>query len=861
MCEGLLRLTVDRTFPPPPPPQPSSANFHDEALSFDGTESFTDENEKGGKQASVGNLSHQLGRWRPLTTPRPPSQNKSQKRAALTSASTRVTQALDGSVTTPVQACVADPSLQIFTVRGRHLSRRDLVRAERGVRGATAVKVLEDWWKSKVEGCRRLRSRKSWAAVVISRWVIRRVTRRRQRAIRASNERSARMRQRQWRQLSVRILEHHRLTALNEVRALVQTACRARRLERLRRSELLRRKVAVGLGCWARALHSQRRNKAAEIALGATLAARNRLGTRKRQAAEIIARGLQAACNRRRQKRPPPQRTRSKPCLLSEVPAAQNLDTADLIQRKAATTIQRAHRNEVARSTVNKFRVASVRTLQEWFRAVLRIWERRRTSAAVVQRAWRRARQRRTHSLLRNFLHVTEIGLHNVLGSAVVEEPQSGTAAVAAAAKARGPNVAPWESKPGAKAGDPHQEGVAYPHANRRGTEGENTVSGDICDSSSSSNSCSSCHTTSTKEGYTLEIIGLEGIAAAPPISSDEVLSQATTAHEDWTVPALNPAEGDVVSCCRGKGSGQESESGEEERANAASAATPVLSPASRNTNSHHTRDWRQTEEARMARNSSCSIGKHAVYQNKRATAETRDQSAGILSLDWMLSDIIDTTRSKGVARKARKRQGRPEVQCPRHANSSRPTAVWGNKPRGLDANKVPPYSAVVGGQSMHSSRAPGRRVNLTLLAQAQPNVATSSIRAPRSCQRPHNHGQGSNFVDSAPLTQSKRTLLINSALGMGLEPGGGREAPTGKACGGRRTRTLPGGRKRVKGKPKTRKGVPCPGGRISTSRSRKRVPRTGDSTRQGVACGIDSSTCYNGESGAVLQMLASLEG
>lgn len=852
MCEGLLRLTVDRIFPPPSP-QPSSAKFHDETPSFDGPETVTDDNEQGGKHVSAGNLSHQPGRWRLLTTPRSPFRKKGDKRAALSSASTPLAQALDSRVKPPVKACPADPSSQIFTVRGRHLSRRDLVRVERGVRGATAVRVLEDWWKSKVEGCTRLRLRKSWASAVISRWVVILVTRRRQRAIRASHERSARVRQRQWKQLSVRSLEHRRLAALSEACVLVQTTWRARRLERLRRSKLLRLKISVGLGDWARALHSRRRKKAAEIALGVALAAKKRHLNRKRHAAEIIARALKTACSRRRKSLLPPQRNPCNLCQLSVVPVAQNLQRVDYVECRAATIIQRARRNTVARWAANNIRVSLARTLQEWFRTVLRNWERRRNSAAVVQRAWRQARQQRTHAGLRNDLHATDSGNHDVFGSAVVEEPQSITAA--AGAKARDTSVAPWGTTSGVKAGDTCQEGVAYPLVNKRETDGDIVVSGDGGDSSSGSISCSSCHTASTKEGYSLEIIGLEGgnlRADEPPISGDEVLSQATTAHEDWEVPALNSAEGGVASDYSGKDSGEESEPGEEGRTKTASTATAILPPPNtpnRNTNSQHTRDLCYAEEARMAQNSSYSRGKQAVGQAERAVVETRDHYSGILSLDWMLCDIIDTKRPKRVTGREKKRHGQPEVQCPRQASN-------GNKPRGLDAYKVLPYSAV-GRQSIDSSRVPGGRVKLAV-AQSQPNVATRC--ASRSRQRPHKRCQGSNFVDSAPLPQSTRTP-INNALGMGLlESGRGRDAPAGKACGGSRTRALPGGGKRAKGKPKTGKGVSHPAGSTSTGRSRKRVPRTGDSTRHGVTCGI-SSTCYNGESGVVLQMLASLEG
>lgn len=856
MCEGLLRLTVDRIFLPPSP-QPSSANFHDETHSFDGPETVTDDNEQGEKHVSAENLSHQPGRWRPLTTPRSLFRKKGHKLAASSSASTPIAQALDSRVTPPVKACPADPSSQIFTVRGRHLSRRDLVRVERGVRGATAVQVLEDWWKSKVEGCRRLRSRKSWAAAVLSRWVIRLVTRRRQRTIRASNERSARVRQGQWRQLSVRILEHRRLAALSEACVLVQTTWRARRLERLRRSKLLRLKISVGLGGWARELHSRRRKKAAEIALGVVLAAKKRHMNRKRQAAEIVARALKTACNRRRKSPLPPQRNPCNLCQLSVVPAAQNLQRVDYVEYRAATIIQRARRNAVARWAANNTRIVLARILQEWFRTVLRNWERRHNSVAVVQRAWRQARQRRTHEGLRNDLHATDSGLHDVFGSAVVEEPQSITSA---AAKAQDTNVAPWGATSGVKAGGTCQEGDAHPVVNRRETDGDGVVFGDEGDSSSDSISCSSCHTASTKEGYCLEIIGLEGgnlRANEPPISGDEVLSQATTAHEDWNVSALNPVEGGVASDYSGKDSGEESEPVEEGHTKVPSTATAVLSPPNtpnRNTNSQHTKHLCHAEEARVAQNSSYPRGKQAAGQTERAVVETRDQYSGILSLDWMLCDIIDTKRPKRVSGRAKKRHGQPEVQCPRQASSGSPTATWGNKPRGLDANKVPPYSAVVR-QSIDSSRTPGGRVKLTV-AQAQPNVATGC--ASRSRQRPHSRCQGSNFVDGAPLPQSTRTPT-NSALGMGLESGRGRGAPAGKAFGESRTRALPGGGKRAKGKPKTGKGVSHPAGSTSTRRSRKRVPRTGDSTGHGVASGI-SSTCYNGESGAVLQMLASLE-
>ena len=718
------------------------------------------------------------------------------------------------------------------------------------------MQVLEDWWKPKVEGCRRLRSRKSWAATVIGRWVIRLVTRRRQSSIRASKERSARMRQRQWRQLSIRILEHRRLATSSEACVLVQTAWRARRLERLQRSKVLRLKISVGLEGWARVLNARRRKTAAEVALGAALAASKRRQKRKRRAAEIVARALKTACNLQRNIPPLPQRDPCKLCLLPAVPVAQTLQRRGLVQRRAATIIQRARRNAVARWAANANRISLVRTLQEWFRKVLRNWERRRSSVVVVQRAWRRARQRRAHSVLRKILRVTDYGLHDVFGSAIVEGSRS--ISVASAAEVGDINVAPWGETSGVNVGDPRQEVVACPHVNGPEIIGETDVSGDVSDRSSASILCSPCHTTSTRAGYSPEIVGLEGeniCAYAPVISDDDVLSQATTAHEDWGVLVVNPAEGDVASCCSGKDSGQESESNEQGCTDATSAATTVMSPSMRNTNSRHTRDWCHAEETRIARNSSYSArGDQAVDQAERTMPETRDQCSGMLSLDMKLCDIIDTKRPKGVSRRVRKRQGQPEVQCPCQASNS-PTAVWSNEHRILEANNFPLPSAV-GGQSTDSSRATGVRVNLTV-AQARPNMATSY--ALRSRRRPHIRCQGPNFVDNVPLPQNMRTH-INSALGLGLGSGGGRDAFSGNACGGSRARALPGSGKRAKGKPKTSKGLPCPGGGNSTRRSRKRVPRTGDSPRQGVACGI-SSTCYNGESGAVLQMLASLEG
>ena len=849
MCEGLLRVTVDRIFPPP---QPWSSSADEETSSLNGPETVTEENGHESKRTSAGNLPHyQRGRWRSLTVPPRPPSRSGQKGSSSVSISTRVAQTLDGRVM-PVNTCVANPSSQNFTVRGRHLSRRGLVRAERGIREATAVKMLEDWWGSKIEGCRRLRSRKSWADAVIRRWVVRLVTRRRQRALLAETDRLARLRQRQWRRLSDRILENRRMVAFGEACILVQTAWRARRLERLRRSKGLRGKVAGGLRGWARALHSRRRKKAAEIALGAASTATKLQQKRKISAAEIIVRTLKTAGNRRRQNLLPQQRPASALGLFPPVPVAQVLGRADLVRRRAATTIQIVLRKVVARSAIGAIRTASVRTLQKWFRTVLRKWERRRASAVIVQRVWRRAKQRKAYSVRRMHPNVTNNGLLNVSQSAVVEDAQSR----AVAANLRGINLSVCQAKHGSTAGVQPQEGDVHPHARGRETDGENAGSGHVISGCAlaSTSVCSSHHITSSTVRYSMDSFGADDslCAESSSVSADGLLSQATTAHENW-VPAPNQVERDVESCS-GKDSGEENGSDEARRTKEDTATTAAVSHRSREkTSSHRTRNWNRTD-ARVAITSSCNIRK-AVEQTKIARAEDNQPTAGILSLDRILCDIVDNTRSKPATRKSAKRYDQSEVHYPRPASSGRPMAMWGSKPRRLDGGSTNAPRSAVGGKPIDSSRAPGRQVRLSA-ARAQPSVATSP--ASRSCDRPHCRCQGSNYLECAPLTRGVRAPVI-CALGMGLESAGRRDAHTEKTCCEKKTRVLAGGGKRAGIKTKNRKGVPCSGGGNS-NRSRNRVPRPGDGTR--LACGVDySSTFCTGESGAVLQMLASLEG
>ncbi|CBN79245.1 tubulin-tyrosine ligase family protein [Ectocarpus siliculosus] len=209
MCEGLLRLTVDRMFPALQPPS-SCGGVDPESNDSDSLKQAEDQ--------------HCSGKWRPIC----PS-------------------TVGHESVVDVGQSIGRPSAEVLSLRGQHLTKKGLARAERGVREATAANVLRAWWLSRADECRETRSKKSHAIAEISPWIIRLIARRRRRALQAKKERSVRVIQAGWRRASARMLETRSHIARVAVCVVLQTMWRRRKLERCYRFRQTRCKVSSGL--------------------------------------------------------------------------------------------------------------------------------------------------------------------------------------------------------------------------------------------------------------------------------------------------------------------------------------------------------------------------------------------------------------------------------------------------------------------------------------------------------------------------------------------------------------------------------------------------------------------------------------
>lgn len=323
-----------------------------------------------------GQQARHFGKWRPITTA---PQSGSHKRNPS-----------ETSSPSDARGGVRHPSAQVFSITGRRLTRRSLARAERGVREATAARVLTVWWRSIADECREARSRKIWATARVSAWVTKVVARRQREALRSRTERSARVVQARWR----RATEIRRLAARAAACVVVQRVWRKWQRERRYTYRRVRRNVLLSLQSWARSILSRRQNTARKTIARAVTAAMTRHASKQHSAAAVILRGLEKACNRRRQSRLRLQRFARTPCLLRMRLAALSLARADRVQNGAATIVARAFRRALVRSAIVRAAFAA-RTLQYWYRTLLWRWGKRYTSTVTIQQAWRRRRTQR----------------------------------------------------------------------------------------------------------------------------------------------------------------------------------------------------------------------------------------------------------------------------------------------------------------------------------------------------------------------------------------------------------------------------------------------------------------------------------
>lgn len=371
MCEGLLRLTVDRIFPAPLPPA-SNVDVDDGSLDLD-TSTKIDASGAASCSEARENHARRFGKWRPITKAPPPSPHNHNQS--------------ESSFPPDARGGVRNPSALVFSLSGRHLTRRSLARAERGVREATAVNVLTVWWRSIADERQKTRSRRLCAMAQIGAWAIKIAARRRRRALRSK---SARVIQARWR----RAREVRSLAARMAACVVVQTVWRQWKCKRRRTSRRVRRRVFSGLRSWARSVLSRRQSMARMTIIRVIVAAVTRHAT-KRHSAAVIMRGLETTCSRRRQSRLRLQRFARVPCLLRVRLAALSLARVDRVQRRAVSTITGAFRRALARSAVVRAALAA-RTLQLWSRRVLWRWEKRSTSTVTIQLAWRQRRIRQS---------------------------------------------------------------------------------------------------------------------------------------------------------------------------------------------------------------------------------------------------------------------------------------------------------------------------------------------------------------------------------------------------------------------------------------------------------------------------------
>lgn len=532
MCEGLLRLTVDHIFPTP---QSSTSNVDvdDESLDSDTPTSFDTPEPAGGSEDQA-NQVHLFGKWRLITTPTPSGWK--------TEHSETPSASLDGNPITDTRVGAINASAQVFSLRGRHLTRRSLARVERGVREATAVKMLVTWWRSTAEERRIMRLRKMRAIAEISKWVVKVIAR--QRALWAISERSATAIQKLWRRASARMSEARNLASAC---IIVQTMWRRWQLNQRCSSRRLQRKVSSRFQTWARALLFRRR-KARKSILREVILLRTRQ-KRERHTIAVIVRALKMACNRRRRSRLQLQRFARIPCLLKVRLAALCSARVACVCSKAATIVARAIRRNAAQSFTVRVTLAA-RTLQCWCRRILRKWKARVAATLMVQRAWRQAKRRRIR-VSEKLRCMVDAHFHGFSLAVAGASPLETSVKAAAAAElltnapvcavALGKVTSTSAGVPVLDASGSRILGAYFPRSQ---------VNGIIKPGDSPSPRCSTPTYSTAEEHVTGSLpVPADGEYETSPSFSNEMLSSATTTCEGSTDPDLCLADGGIQSC------------------------------------------------------------------------------------------------------------------------------------------------------------------------------------------------------------------------------------------------------------------------------------------------------------------------
>ncbi|CAM9495175.1 unnamed protein product [Ectocarpus sp. 6 AP-2014] len=668
MCEGLLRLTVDRKFPALQPPS-SCGGVDPESNDYDSLKQAEDQ--------------HCSGKWRPIC----PS-------------------TVGHESVVDVGQSIGRPSAEVLSLRGQHLTKKGLARAERGVREATAANVLRAWWLSRADECRETRSRKSHTIAEISPWIIRLIARRRRKALQAKKERSARVIQAGWRRASARMLETRSHIARVAACVVLQTMWRRRKLERCYRSRQTRCKVSSGLRRWASSFLARRRKRAVEIVRRAVFDAAMRQKQHQRHAATVIARGVGAACKRRRRSRIVLQRFARMSCLLQVRLVARSLERASRIQSRAATTIARALRRSMGQSIT----VRAVRSLQLWSRGVLcRRRQLLHTSISVIQRGWRRACQQKMARAKTQLLEVH-----------VAPRPSQETGAT-------GVVVAESSTAPfGAfmAADDPRSLvpiGVGLLDLSGCGDYGKRICSSGLAVSSQSSCGCSSTRRTTDEKVHSFHD---RDISTA---FCDKLLSPVTTTREDWTSPDLGLVGEGPESCCNQTSADYPLSYDE------GHCSTLVTLRGSINSNSRSTSSTRSN-------GSRTSVEEN---QTKRAPSGNNECSSGVLRLEDILPGY-NSRRHKTTRLGSVKGRGRSEFRCgrrPTGAGDSSGGDSWRATPPLYDDGQGRSYPLAGGAQPRDRSRH-GR----TRQADAAVNPPSHAVNG-----RGHRRKATGNIIDCAP--------------------------------------------------------------------------------------------------------------
>ncbi|CAM9226330.1 unnamed protein product [Ectocarpus sp. 4 AP-2014] len=759
MCEGLLSLTVDRMFPAL---QPSS--------SYGGVDRESNDSDSL-KQAEEQHCSR---KWRPIC----PSTVGHES-------------AVDAGQS------IGHPSAEVLSLRGQHLTKKGLARAERGVREATAADVLRAWWLSRADECLETRSRKSHAIAEISPWIIRLIARRRRRALQAKKERLARVIQAGWRRASARMLETRSHIARVAACVVLQTMWRRRRLERCYRYRQTRCKVSSGLRRWAGSFLARRRKWAVEIVRRAVFDAALRQEEHQRHAATVIARGVGAACKRRRRSRIVLQRFARMPCLLQVRLSAHSLERASRIQSRAATTIARALRRSMEQSIT----VRAIRSLQLWSRRVLcRRRQLLHTSTYVVQRGWRRARQQKMARTKTQLLEVH-----------VVPRPswKTGATGVVVAELSTAPTGAFVAED------DPRSlvpTGVGLLDLSGCGDYGRRICSGGLATPSQSSRGSSSTSRTTDEKVHSFHD---RDISTA---FCDKLLSRVTTTREDWTSPDLGLVEESLESCCNQTSADCPLSYDE------GHCSTLVTLRGSINFNSRSTSSPRSS-------GSRTSVEEN---QTKRAPSGNNECSSGVLRLEDILPSY-NSRRRKTTRLSSVQGRGRSEFRCcrrPTGACDSSGGDSWRATPPLYGDGQGRSYQPAGGAQPMDRSRH-GR----TRQADAAVSPPSHAVNG-----RGHRRKATENNIDCAPRKFGFRnTREISDARKLST---GWKGAPgVDRACCRNASAANPSTR-RTFARRTTGRGL----GRLGVNeRGNERRSRCGGSTRYG-------------KTGGVLEMLAFLE-